>query len=440
MTDDPTSAATFVQSFRASAPYIHAHRGRTFVVVLAGEAVQSQGLRTLVQDIALLHRLGVKIVLVAGARPQIDLRLRQRKRKPRFHDGVRVTDAVALECVKEAAATIRVELEALLSMGMPSSPMAGARLRVATGNFVTARPIGVIGGVDYKHTGEVRRVDADGIRQRLESDAVVLLSPIGYSATGEVFNISSHETAATVALAIGADKLIAVAEGKGLVDGKRRPIHELTPTETLELADKKRVPDDLRRHLRAAARVVSGGVRRAHVIPRTIDGGLLLELFTRDGVGTLISEDPFEGVRPATFDDVGGIFELIEPLEEQGLLVRRPREMLEMDINRFVVTERDGLVVGCAALYPYPDHSLGELACVAVHPAYRQSGRGDVLLSWVEKRCAELGLDRLFVLTTQATHWFRERGFQPAGLRDLPEARRALYDRGRRSKILVKPL
>lgn len=435
-----TDSASFVESFRASAPYMHAHRGRTFVVVFGGEAVQSQSLRVLVQDIALLHRLGVRIVLVAGARPQIDLRLKQRNKKPRYHSGLRITDSVALECVKEAASTIRVELEAMLSMGLPSSPMWGARLRVATGNFVTARPVGVIEGVDYKHTGEVRRVDADGIRHRLDSGAVVLLTPIGYSATGEVFNVSSHEMAATTALALGADKLIAITEGKGPADSKRRPIHELTPTEALDLADRKRVPEELGRHLRAAARAVTGGVHRAHLVPRQIDGGLLLELFTRDGVGTLVSEDPFEGVRPATFDDVAGLLDLIEPLEHDGMLVRRSREMLEMDINRFVVTERDGLVVGCAALYPYPDDGLGELACVAVHEGYRRSGRGDVLLQWVEKRCREMGLERLFVLTTQASHWFRERGFEPGRLTDLPAERRDLYDRGRRSKILVKPL
>ncbi|MFW6050483.1 MAG: amino-acid N-acetyltransferase [Myxococcota bacterium] len=440
MSTDRGPTSMFVESFRASAPYIQAHRGRTFVVVAGGEALQGQGLPGLVQDIALLHALGVRVVLVAGARPQIDQRLRRRNRKPRYHDGLRITDDAALECVKEATGAVRLDLESRFSVGLRNTPGSGERIRVAAGNFVTARPVGVLDGVDYQHTGEVRRVDAEGIRQRLDAGAIVLLTPLGYSGTGDLFNVSSHDMAATTALALGADKLVAIVDGKGLTDGKRRPIHEVTPGEALELADRKRVPDDVRRHLRAAARVVTGGVRRAHLVSRLIDGGLLLELFTRDGVGTLVSEDPFEGVRPATFDDVGGVLELIEPLERDGQLVRRPREMLEMDINRFVVIERDGMVVACAALYPYPDEGVGELACVAVHSDYRQAGRGDVLLQWVEKRCAELGLDRLFVLTTQATQWFRERGFTAAKLRDLPEARRALYDRGRRSKILLKHL
>jgi amino-acid N-acetyltransferase len=431
---------TFVEAFRASAPYIHAHRGRTFVVVFGGEVVQSKALRTLVHDIALLHSLGVRVVLVAGARPQIDQRLRQRRRKPRYQGNLRVTDGVALECVKEASSIIRLEMEALLSMGLPHSPMSGARIRVAAGNFVSARPVGVIDGVDYAHTGEVRRIDADGIRQRLDAGAIVLLTPVGYSATGDVFNVSSHDLAASVALALGADKLIALVEAKGLADSKRRPIHELTPGEALELADRKRTTDDVRRHLLAGARVVTGGVRRAHLVSRHLDGGLLLELFTRDGVGTLITEDPFEGLRPATFEDVGGILELIEPLEAEGLLVRRPREMLESDVNRFVVVERDGMIVASAAIYWDADTGTGELACLAVHPDYQRSGRGDVLLAWAERRCAELGLARMFVLTTRATQWFRERGFEPGRLRDLPEKRRALYDRGRRSKILVKTL
>lgn len=440
MTGEQSYAGMFVESFRASAPYIQAHRGRTFVVVFGGEAVKSAGFRSLVQDIVLLHSLGVRVVLVAGARPQIDQRIKQRKSKPRYHDGLRITDAAALECVKEASGTIRLEIESLLSMGVTNAPMAGGRVRVAAGNFVSARPVGVIEGVDYEYTGEVRRVDAEGIRQRLDAGSIVMLTPIGYSATGETFNVSSHEVAATTALALGADKLIAIVEGRGLTDGKRRPIHELTPSESLELADRKRVPEDVRRHLRAAARVVTGGVRRAHLLSRHIDGGLLLELFTRDGVGTLVSEDPFEGVRPATFEDVGGVLELIEPLEQEGMLVRRSREMLEMDINRFVVIERDGMVVACAALYPYADEGVGELACLAVHPSYRQAGRGDVLLQWVEKRCTELGLGRLFVLTTRTSHWFRERGFEPARLQDLPGSRRSLYDGGRGSKILLKRL
>jgi amino-acid N-acetyltransferase len=431
----------FVQHFRASAPYIHVHRGRTFVIMFGGEAIASKDLRTLLYDVALLHSLGVRIVLVAGARPQIDEALARRGVAPRFEGDLRVTDDLALQCVKEAVGATRVELEALLSMGLPNSPMAGARLQVATGNFVMAQPVGVVDGVDYQHTGKPRRVDADAIRQRLDDGAVVVLTPIGYSATGEAFNISSHDVAAAAAKALGADKLIGLLEEEGVLDAEGLPPSQLTPHEAERILRSGRdLGHDVERHLAAAIEACRGGVPRAHLVARQSEGSLLRELFTRDGIGTMVTSETFEGVHPATQGDIGGILALIEPLEEQGILVRRSGEMLENDIDRFTVIERDGMVVACAALYAYPDEAIAELACLVVHPDYRTSGRGDQLLHYLERQCHAQGLRRLFVLTTQTSHWFRERGFDNCDLSDLPEARRPLYDQGRRSKILLKPL
>ncbi len=431
----------FVQHFRASAPYIHAHRGRTFVVMFGGEAVASKELRTLLYDVALLHSLGVRLVLVAGARPQIDAALLRRGEKPRFEGGLRVTDDVALECVKEAVGATRVELEALLSMGLPNSPMAGARLRVATGNFVMAQPIGVVDGVDYQHAGKPRRVDAEAVVQRLNDGAIVVLTPIGYSATGEAFNISSHDVAAAAATALGADKLIGLLEGQGVLDASGLPPSQLTPDEAdALLGTGQDLGHDVERHLEAAIAVCRGGVPRAHLVSRQSDGALLRELFTRDGIGTMVTAETFEGVRPAEPGDVGGLLALLEPLEEQGILVRRSREMLENDIDRFTVIERDGMVVACAALYAYPADAIAELACLVVHPDYRTSGRGDQLLSYLERQCEASGLARLFVLTTQTSHWFRERGFESCALDDLPASRRGLYDQHRRSKVLLKSI
>lgn len=431
----------FVQHFRGSAPYIHAHRGRTFVIVFGGEAVASKDLRTLLYDVALLHSLGVRIVLVAGARPQIDEALGRRGEQPRFEGDLRVTDDVALECVKEAVGATRVELEALLSMGLPNSPMAGARLRVATGNFVMAQPVGVVDGVDYQHTGKPRRVDAEAIAQRLDDHAIVVLTPIGYSATGEAFNISSHDVAAATAIALGADKLIGLLEGQGLLDAEGLPPSALTPHEAERMLRSGRdLGHDVKRHLSAAIEACRGGVPRAHLIGRQSDGALLRELFTRDGIGTMVTSETFEGVRPAAQSDIGGILALIEPLEEQGVLARRSREMLENDIDRFTVIERDGMVVACAALYAYPDDAIAELACLVVHSDYRASGRGDQLLKYLELQCKEQGVGRLFVLTTQTSHWFREHGFDNCDLVDLPKARRSIYDQRRQSKILLKTL
>jgi len=194
------------------------------------------------------------------------------------------------------------------------------------------------------------------------------------------------------------------------------------------------------RHLAAAIAACQAGVPRAHLVARQDDGSLLRELFTRDGVGTMVTSETFEGVRPAVRGDIGGILTLIEPLEEQGILVRRPQAMLENDIDKFTVIERDGMLIGCAALYTYPDESIAEVACLVVHPDYRASGRGDQLLHYLERQCDAQGLGRLFVLTTQTSHWFREHGFDNCDLNELPESRRSHYDQGRRSKILLKPL
>lgn len=432
--------AAFVDFFRASAPYIHAHRGGTFVVCFGGEAVQSRQFSDLIHDVAILHALGIRLVLVHGARPQIEARVKARGGQTQYVGRWRVTDDVALECVKEAAGALRVEIEGLLSMGVPNSPMGGARIRVASGNFVGARPLGVVDGVDAQSTGVVRRVDHEGIRQRLDSGALVLISPLGYSITGELFNLSYHDVAAAVSAALGADKLVSLVEGKGALDADRRPLHEMTPADGRAMLERPRLAQDLRLHLQAAVSACENGVRRAHLVPRRTGGGLLLELFTRDGIGTMVTAETYEGVRPAQTADVGGILELLEPLAEEGVLVRRPREMLEHEIEWFTVLERDGLVIACAACHPYPEQRMAEVAAVAVHPDYRDAGRGDVLLSYIERRAREAGLARLFVLTTRTSHWFVERGFAPGKLPDLPPERRSQVDRARNSKVFIKDL
>ncbi|MEM9066997.1 MAG: amino-acid N-acetyltransferase [Myxococcota bacterium] len=427
----------FVEWFRQSAPYIRQHRGRTMVVVFGGEVMRSSGLRDLVGDVALLNSLGVRIVLVAGSRPQIERRLSDRGVASRMHEGLRVTDRAALAAAMEAAGTNRVELERLLSMGLPGSPMAGARVRVATGNFVTARPHGVIDGVDFGFTGRVRRIDHEAIRERLDRGAVVTLTPIGYSVTGECFNLSTPELAAETAVALNAEKLVSLVEGRGVIDGKGGIHTELDPASAREiLGSKRRLAQDVRQHLAAATTAVERGVPRAHLIDRRESGGLLRELFTRDGIGTLVTSELYEGVRPARLNDVPSLLHILEPLEEEGVLVHRSRELLEEDIDNFVVVERDGLVLGCAALYPYED-GKGELACLGVRRDFQRYGRGEVLLRAIERRARDAKLTELYVLTTQSGHWFQERGFSPAKPKDLPPERKG-YDRQRKSKVLRK--
>ena len=235
--------------------------------------------------------------------------------------------------------------------------------------------------------------------------------------------------------------MIGLLEGEGVLDAEGLPPSQLTPQEAEQtLRSGRDLGHHVERHLAAAVQACRGGVPRAHLVARQSDGSLLRELFTRDGVGTMVTSEAFEGVRSAAQGDIGGILALIEPLEEQGILVRRSQEMLENDFDRFTVIERDGMVVACAALYLYPEDSIAELACLVVHPDYRTSGRGDQLLQYLERQCDAQRLRGLFVLTTQTSHWFRERGFENCELSELPETRRSAHDHGRRSKILLKPL
>lgn len=439
------SQESFVAFFRAASPYIHAHRGRTFVVQFGGEALEDPRFNDLVQDLALLSSLGIRLVLVHGVRPQIDARLADRGIPGRFHLGLRVTDDPVLTAAKEAAGAARVEIESLLSMGLANSPMAGARIRVASGNFVTARPVGVREGVDFGHTGEVRRIDRSGLEHQIAQGNVVLVSPIGYSPTGEAFNLSNEEVATAIAVELRADKLLLLGERGCLAKADGTPVRQLTLEEAyahlagLQAAGERRESERVR-HLESAVYACQNGVRRAHLLDRHVDGALLLELFTRDGVGTLVSASPYEHLRRANIEDVGGLLELIRPLEEEGILVRRPREKLEHEIEQFTVVERDGAIIACAALYPYPGQVLAELACLAVDPAYRNLGLGERLLEHTEQDALALGAQGLFVLTTRTAHWFRERGFEPGSLDDLPVERKATYNFQRGSKILLKRL
>lgn len=434
-------AQDYVDWFRQSSPYIRTHRGRTMVITFGGEALEETGFPHLVHDIALLNSLGIRLVLVHGARPQIEARLRHRGLKIRYHNGLRVTDDDALACVKEAAANVRLETEALLSSGGSTLPIAGARVRVVSGNFVTASPIGVRDGVDFGHTGEVRGIDTAGIERQLDDGAIVLLSPLGYSLTGEVFNLSAEQIAGAVAIALKADKLVCLIEGEGVVDRKGGREDQITLAEADKLLrSRRRLPGDVRGHLQQSVRACRSGVGRAHLVSRRVDGALLLELFSRDGIGTLVTDETYEGLRAATIEDVGGVLQLLEPLEQEGVLARRSRELLEQEIDHFMVIERDGAIIASAALYPYPKDRVGELACLVVDPGYRNTGRADALLDSIQRRAKRLGLRQLFVLTTHTAQWFRERGFEKARIGDLPVRRQKLYNYQRNSRVYLKRL
>ncbi|HFP5250328.1 TPA: amino-acid N-acetyltransferase [Escherichia coli] len=433
-----------VEGFRHSVPYINTHRGKTFVIMLGGEAIEHENFSSIVNDIGLLHSLGIRLVVVYGARPQIDANLAAHHHEPLYHKNIRVTDAKTLELVKQAAGTLQLDITARLSMSLNNTPLQGAHINVVSGNFIIAQPLGVDDGVDYCHSGRIRRIDEDAIHRQLDSGAIVLMGPVAVSVTGESFNLTSEEIATQLAIKLKAEKMIGFCSSQGVTNDDGDIVSELFPNEAQARVEAQEEKGDYNsgtvRFLRGAVKACRSGVRRCHLISYQEDGALLQELFSRDGIGTQIVMESAEQIRRATINDIGGILELIRPLEQQGILVRRSREQLEMEIDKFTIIQRDNTTIACAALYPFPEEKIGELACVAVHPDYRSSSRGEVLLERITAQAKQSGLSKLFVLTTRSIHWFQERGFTPVDIDLLPESKKQLYNYQRKSKVLMADL
>ncbi|HAN9909094.1 TPA: amino-acid N-acetyltransferase [Escherichia coli] len=433
-----------VEGFRHSVPYINTHRGKTFVIMLGGEAIEHENFSSIVNDIGLLHSLGIRLVVVYGARPQIDANLAAHHHEPLYHKNIRVTDAKTLELVKQAAGTLQLDITARLSMSLNNTPLQGAHINVVSGNFIIAQPLGVDDGVDYCHSGRIRRIDEDAIHRQLDSGAIVLMGPVAVSVTGESFNLTSEEIATQLAIKLKAEKMIGFCSSQGVTNDDGDIVSELFPNEAQARVEAQEEKGDYNsgtvRFLRGAVKACRSGVRRCHLISYQEDGALLQELFSRDGIGTQIVMESAEQIRRATINDIGGILELIRPLEQQGILVRRSREQLEMEIDKFTIIQRDNTTIACAALYPFPEEKIGEMACVAVHPDYRSSSRGEVLLERIAAQAKQSGLSKLFVLTTRSIQWFQERGFTPVDIDLLPESKKQLYNYQRKSKVLMADL
>ena len=441
---------TFVPWFRSVAPYIHMHRGKTFVVGIAGEAIAAGKLQHLAQDLALIQSMGVKIVLVHGFRPQVNEQLAAKGHTPKYAKGIRITDEIALDCAQEAAGQLRYEIEAAFSQGLPNTPMAGSTVRVISGNFITARPVGIVDGVDFMHSGLVRKVDVLGITRTLDMGAMVLLSPFGFSPTGEAFNLTMEEVATSVATELQADKLIFLTETHGIRVNPLEPASDDNPIDTeLPLAVAKKLladspaptePTDIGFYLQHCVKACEEGVERSHILPFAVDGSLLLEVYVHDGIGTMVIDEKLEELREATADDVGGILQLIEPFENDGTLVKRNRTEIERDVDHYTIIEHDGVIFACAALYPYPEGKTAEMAALTVSPQSQGQGDGEKVLKRVEQRARAMGLSSIFVLTTRTMHWFIKRGFVQMDPDWLPEARKRKYNWDRKSQVLVKKL
>lgn len=433
--------AQFVRWFREVAPYVHRFRGKTFVIGFGGELVRDDMLNALIPDLSLMSALGIKLVLVHGSRPQVNEQLRVKGHNLAFGRRNEPTTAPALECAKEAAGEIRLDIEAAFSQGLPNTPMSNAQIRVISGNFVTARPMGVIDGVDYIHAGAVRKIDTHSILRSLEHEAIVLVSPLGFSPTGEAFNLEMEELALKTAIAIRAEKLIYLAPNAIATKEHGEEIAgELARIEADRLLAADKLTEDSTVFLESASKAVRGGVPRAHIVPYPLDGSVLLEIFTHDGVGTMVVEDKLDDLRSAHLDDVGAILQLIEPLEADGTLVPRGRAAVEREVERFSVLEHDGFIYGCVSITPYLSQGMVEMACLIVHPEWQGEGEGELLLRHAESRARTLGAANLFVLTTRTSHWFIKNGFVQGTVEDLPKEKQAQYNRSRNSLVFIKKL
>ncbi len=435
------AAAQFVRWFREVAPYVHRFRGKTFVIGFGGELIRDGVLSTLIPDLSLLSALGIKLVLVHGSRPQVNEQLRLKGYDLSFGRRNEPTSAAALECVKEAAGEIRLDIEAAFSQGLPNTPMSHAQIRVISGNFVTARPMGIIDGVDFQHAGAVRKIDTNSILRSLEQEAIVLLSPLGFSPTGEAFNLAMEELALSTAVALRAEKLIYLTPNALTVGADKEEIAgELARLEADKLLASGTLDEDASLFVESASQAVKRGVPRAHLVPYAPDGSILLEIFTHDGVGTMVVEDKLDDLRPATLDDVGAILQLIEPLEADGTLVPRGRAIVEREVEGFTVLEHDGIIYGCVSVTPYLSEGMVEMACLIVQSEWQGEGEGELLLRHAESRARTLGATHLFVLTTRTSHWFIKRGFVQGSVTNLPKAKQAHYNRARNSLVFIKKL
>ena len=429
-----------LESFRQATPYIYAHRGKTFVLYISDEILAKDNVASLVHDLALIHTLGVKLVLVLGLRTFIDKRLGKQSASS-FENNWRITDAKTLNTIREVAGSVKTNIEALFSIGLINTPMSGMKLNVVSGNYVRAKPVGVRDGVDYQLTGEVRNIASNEIQQQLDANNIVIMVPLGYSKTGDTFNLTSIDVAKHTACALQSEKFILLLNKFKSPGNKKQSDNHYNVNEVKELIKKlSKTKQQLKFHLDVAVQACLENVKRVHLLDASKPGALLEELYTLDGVATLITAETYDEIRPATLDDVGGIAELIQPLIDKGALVARTREQLELEIQQFDVIERDGMILACGALHVFTKEHAAEVACLAVHPDYQSNGRGSKMLSHLEKKSVEAGISLLFVLTTQTSHWFREQGFKSTKIDALPMKKRALYNYQRNSKAYSKQL
>lgn len=419
----------FVKNLRQASPYISQHRGKLVVFYLPGEMINDgKKLLQLAEDLVLLNNLGLKIILTLGATLQINQKLAENNINWDTYQNIRITSKEQIQAIQETVGLVRSKLESVFSQASAEQHLPHS---VVSGNWLSAKPKGIIDGTDYKYTGSLRQINTNAINKNLEANQICLLTPLAYSASGEVFNLNTLEQAYSIADKLSADKLMIFTEESHLkilpksldiVELKKQIQHQ-HPNSLLNLLEKSLAS--------------SKSIKRIHLMSQNSPSSILLELFTREGTGTLIYTDRYHHLRTANSDDLIQILKLIQPLEEQGILANRNEKEVIQNLPNFIVAEIDGQIIGCAAIYSL-DSNIAELACLAVNPTFQGDEIGKQLVSKTSQLAKERHHNQIFILTTQTNHWFKEQGFQDSDYFSLPVKRQETYNQNRKSKILIK--
>jgi amino-acid N-acetyltransferase len=414
--------------------YIPQFREKTFILALDGDIVTDDNFPTLLLDVALLWSLNIRVVLVHGAAAQIRTLARERNIEPSDTEGTGVTDAATLDLAITAATRLTHEI---------LEGLAATDLRAACCNGIEAHPVGILQGVDHLFTGKVEKVDVEQFQSMVGQGVVPVVPPLGFDGDGKTHRVNSDAVAVALAESLKATKLIFVTSRPGLLY-RGEPIRQMLVTDLAKLwqQNDEGLAPEMASKVRHAIAACTAGVPRVHVINGTLDQGLLGEVFSNHGLGTLIYANEYENIRPARKKDVRAIQLLTKQAVASDELMKRTKAMIERDLADYFIFEIDKNIVACVALHEYPDQNQGELASLYVSPSHENEGIGRKLIQFVENRARERGLGQLLVLSTQAFTYFQAKGgFVEGSPDDLPPARREKYDQsGRKSKVLVKSL
>jgi amino-acid N-acetyltransferase len=414
--------------------YIPSFREKVFVVSVDGAIVTDENFPNLLLDLAVLRSLNIRVVLVHGAAAQIQALAAQHQVNPSDLEGSGVTDAETLKLALMAANRLTHEiLEGLASND----------LRAACTNAIVAHPLGILHGVDHLFTGKVERVDVELLRTLLEHDIIPVVPPLGFDGEGKTYRVNSDAVALAVAEALKATKLLFITSYDGLLlHGQLIPQMPVGDLDELLQRGKHDFPPPMLSKARHAAAACHAGVPRVHVINGRVDEGLLAEVFSNHGIGTLVYANEYQQVRRALKKDVRSLLALIKNSMDSEELAKRTRASIEKHLEDYYLFEIDGNPVACVALHPYPDYGVGELACLFVRASHENQGIGRKLIQFAERKAREQGLQTLIALSTQAFTYLQSKGgFVEGTPDDLPPPRREAYEQsGRRSKVLIKRL